>query len=72
MEAVSDYKPSAYYFRKALREAKTREDAVRVGLGAVSELENLKAWVREQGMIPPKRFVLPVEADAKGWRAQGR
>jgi len=31
------------------------------------ELEELKGWVREQGMIPPKWIVDPQEAEEKGW-----
>lgn len=61
------YKPSVYYFRKSLREAETRERAVTVGLIVCHELEQLKAWVREQGMIPPKWIVDNEEAAEKGW-----
>lgn len=62
------YKPSAFYFRKALRESKTRAEAVEIGLTAVLELEQLKAWVREQGLIPPKSYILPAEIRDKGWQ----
>jgi hypothetical protein len=65
--STSSYKPSVYYFRKALREANSRERAVAVGLIVCHELEQLKAWVREHGMIPPKWLVDPSEAKDKGW-----
>lgn len=66
---VIPYLPSALYFRRALRGAKTKADAVEVGLTAVAELENLKAWVREQGFIPPKCHLLKSETEEKGWIA---
>lgn len=59
------YRPSAYYFRKALRESATVADARVIGLQAVRELEALKEWVRGQGMIPPRRFILNTEAEDK-------
>ena len=64
------YKPSAFFFRQALRESKTRAQAVRVAMQVVRELEALKAFIRSQGMIPPKRFVLRSEVEAKGWTAE--
>jgi hypothetical protein len=67
MNPTSSYKPSVYYFRKALRESSSQEGAIVVGLVVCHELEQLKAWVREQGMIPPKWLVLGEEADEKGW-----
>lgn len=59
------YRPSAYYFRKALRKAKSVEDAREVGFQAVLEMEALKEWVRERGLIPPRRFILREEAEDK-------
>lgn len=71
MSESINYKPSVYYFRRALRGAATKKEAIDVGLTVVAELENLKAWVRSEcGVIPPKRFVLACEAKAKGWKAQ--
>ena len=64
------YKPSSFYFRQALRTATSKAEAVEVGLTVVAELESLKAWVREQGYIPPKTYLLSVEADEKGWHVQ--
>lgn len=59
------YRPSAFYFRKALNEAQTVSDAQVVGHQVVRELEMLKAWVREQGLIPPRQFILSEEAQEK-------
>jgi hypothetical protein len=113
---VSTYKPSVFYFRKALHEALAREDAVAIamtvhaefarlqrwtrereiiderisehgiamferairastalgqpvllGLFLCHELEQLKAIVRDHGLIPPKWFVTAEEAGEKGW-----
>jgi hypothetical protein len=59
------YRPSAFYFRKALNEAKTVSDAQVIGHQVIRELEMLKAWVREQGLIPPRQFILSAEAQEK-------
>lgn len=69
-EKPASYRPSAYYFRKALRGAKTKAQAVEAGLQAVRELEYLKEWIRGQGMIPPKRYVLRSEAQEKQWKTE--
>ena len=63
----TNYKPGAYYLRKALRESKTREEAIEIGMTAVLELEQLKAYMRERGLIPPKVHILDIEAEDKGW-----
>jgi hypothetical protein len=68
---MPSYKPSAYYYRRELREAHTVKRAQAVGLAAVDDLERLKAWVREQGLIPPKWRVLREEARDKGWDRAG-
>jgi hypothetical protein len=64
---VLSYRPSAGYYRRALRDAKTIKRARSVGLSAVDEYERLRAWVREQGLIPPKWRVLREEAEDKEW-----
>ena len=51
--------------------ANSQERAVAIGLAVVLEHERLREWVREQGMIPPKWFVDPEEAIAKGWTKTG-
>jgi len=68
---VPNYKPSSFYFRKALRSAKTVEEARDVGFTVVLELEQLKEWVREQGFIPPKMHIMREEAEEKGWGCDG-
>lgn len=65
--SMPNYKPSCYYFRRELRKARTILRAQQVGLAAVDELERLKAWVREQGLIPPKWRVLHEEIADYGW-----
>lgn len=67
MSDPAEYRPSAYYFRRALAEAKTLAEARRIGRTAILELEELKAWVRSQGMIPPKNHILDAEVKDKGW-----
>lgn len=66
MDEITPYKPSVFYFRKALREADSIERAVVVGLIVCAELEQLKAWVRERGLIPPRWICCPEEAEDKG------
>jgi hypothetical protein len=63
------YKPSAYYFRKALRGTDDSEELRTVGLVLVSELERMKAWIREAGMTPPRWVGTPEESEDKGWRS---
>ncbi len=65
MSKPISYKSSAYYFRAALRNARTKRAAVEVGLHAIAELEALKAWVRAQGMIPPKFMITQAEQISK-------
>ncbi|WP_157837094.1 hypothetical protein [Geminisphaera colitermitum] len=69
--SLLSYKPSAYYFRRRLRGTDDPAQLRKLGLAVVLELEQLKAWVREQGMIPPKWNVLREEAEEKGWPDQG-
>lgn len=56
---IIPYTPAAYYYRKALREAKNKAAAVEVGMHLVLELEKHKEWAREQGLVPPRWFVTP-------------
>lgn len=65
--APLSYRPSAFYFRKALREAKTTEQARALGMTLCAELEDLKAWVRSQGLIPPRFRATAGEATDKSW-----
>lgn len=61
------YRPSVFYFRRALREAATVERAVTVGLIACHELEQLREWVRSEGLVPPQWIIDPQEAWDNGW-----
>ena len=65
--AMIVYRPSVYYFRRALREAQTVERAVTVGLIACHELEQLRAWIASEGLVPPQWIVDPQEAWDNGW-----
>jgi len=67
MEPAINYMPSAFYYRQALRTARTREDAIAVGLHVVAEVEQLKQWVRKQGLVPPKWHLMRSEVAAKHW-----
>lgn len=67
MTPVFDYRPSAYYFRSELYAARTRAEVLEIALQAVMEMENLRAFIRENGLIPPKQYVLCREAQEKGW-----
>lgn len=62
------YRPSSFYFRQALREAATIDEAVAVGMRMALELEQLKEFCRENGLIPPRRYVLDTEAEEKQLR----
>lgn len=58
-------KPSAYYYRQALRSARTKREAVEIGLNLVDEIERHKRFIRNNGMIPPKWYIMQTEQDAK-------
>lgn len=59
------YRPSGYYFRKALRAAASQAEAETLCLKVIDEHELLREWCREHGMIPPKWFITPDERAAK-------
>lgn len=65
MENAASYKPSAFYYRLALRSAANRTEAVALGLELVAELELHKEWIRKRGLIPPKWLITPTERAAK-------
>lgn len=66
-DEIESHKPSAYYFRRALRTAHSREHAIVIGLSLSSELERLTQWAEEQGLNPPQWIADPDEAREKGW-----
>lgn len=49
-------RPSAWFFRKALQQAESVEDAIRIGRMAVDEMESLKVQIRELGEIPDRVY----------------
>lgn len=61
----ASYRPSAFYWRKKIRAARTVGELKEVGLALVAELEDHKACIRELGYIPPKDRVTEEEALAK-------
>lgn len=65
--APVSYKPSVYYFRKALRETTDPAELRRLGLTLCRAYELEREWIRDHGMIPPKMVVLQAEAQDKGW-----
>ena len=67
MNAPLSYKPSAYYYRQALRSVTSKTEAVEIGLRLVEEIERHKDFIRERGAIPPKWFIMQAEQDEKGW-----
>lgn len=71
-DKLPSYKPSAYYFRKALQSAKTKKEAVEIGLQVVRELEAHKEFIRELGAWPPRKHILSTEAEDKGLKPKLR
>lgn len=59
------YRPSAFYFRTALRETQSLEEAKDIGFQLIRELEFQKEFARANGLIPPRKYVLEEEIDAK-------
>lgn len=62
------FKPSSFYYRRAVRASSSVEELRDLALAVISEDERLREWVREQGLIPPKFTVHIDEAREKGWR----
>lgn len=67
MADTPSYKPSAFYYRKAIRDACTRAELAALALGLVLELEKHKEWIRAQGLVPPKWLITRAERDEKAW-----
>ncbi len=51
---VLSVRQSSSYYRAAIRGAKSQEELEQLGLMLVEEMENLKAFIRNHGLIPPK------------------
>lgn len=72
MTDMTPYRPSGFYYRRALRRTDNADELRAIALAVVAEHERLKAWVRDElGYIPPKWTVHPDEAAAKGWELTG-
>lgn len=67
MNPISSFKPSAFYYRQALREADSLEEILTLSLELVCELERHKEWIRAHGLVPPKWMVTRSECEAKRW-----
>lgn len=49
---LTPYRPNAYYYRRIAREGTRKQMRQAIG-ELVTEREQLRAWIREQGLIPP-------------------
>lgn len=67
MENSTSFKPSSFFFRRALRQARDKETAVAIGMTLVLELEAHKEFIRSLGYIPPKRYLTLAEIEEKHW-----
>lgn len=67
-QGVVGYKPSVFYFRRALRRTEDPDLLREIGLTLCAAYEAERAWIRSMGLIPPKEIVLPEEAIEKGWQ----
>jgi hypothetical protein len=63
---MPSYRPSSFYYRDAIRRAQSLEECQTLALQAVKEIEHLKEWARELGLVPPRRFILSTEVEDKG------
>jgi hypothetical protein len=63
----ASYRPSAFYWRRAIRGTDDPEKLRNLALSLVAELEVHKEFIRNLGAIPPKDRVHPDEAKEKGW-----
>jgi hypothetical protein len=63
------HQPSVYYYREAIREARTRAEVEELAFALCREWERLREWVRGKGYIPPKWELMEREFEAKPWRA---
>lgn len=67
MESLPSYQPSAYYYRQAIRAAKSKAELAQLAFDLVIEIERHKEWIRALGHVPPKFYITPAERAAKGW-----
>jgi hypothetical protein len=50
------YKPSVFYFRKALRDSANCDHAVEIAVTVCTEFERLREWAIDQSVIPPSNI----------------
>ena len=67
---LSPYCPSVYFFRAELRDSDDPDVLREIALTLCLELEEQKAFIRDHGLIPPKRHIMRSEILAKGWDAE--
>lgn len=68
MPEITSYKPSGFYFRRAMRATDDPKKLRAIGMTMCMELEQLKEWIRDQGLVPPKQHIMASEAEEKGWQ----
>jgi hypothetical protein len=61
------HQPSVYYYRQAIRETRNRAEVVELAFALCRELERLRAWVRDYGLIPPTWERMETEIEEKPW-----
>jgi hypothetical protein len=65
---VADYRPSVFYFRRAIRDSYQMEELREIAMHIVRELENVRAWMLAEFEITgPKKWVMRSEMQAKPW-----
>lgn len=64
-QPLATYKPGGFYYRKAYRECDTVDERTLIFDTLLADHEQLRHWVRQQGLIPPKFEVLSIEAEEK-------
>ncbi|MFA6288073.1 MAG: hypothetical protein WC661_11875 [Opitutaceae bacterium] len=67
----ASFRPSAFYWRRAIRATRSPKELSDMALALVTELEVHKAYIWELGYIPPKSTVHPDEMREKGWGGSG-
>lgn len=70
-ESLPSYRPSVFYFRKALRGTDDVAELRELGLMLCTAYELEREWIRSQGLQPPKQIMLEEEVREKGWDVEG-
>lgn len=66
-ERLPSFRPSVFYFRRALRRTNDPEELREIGLLLCMAYELEREWIRSMGLIPPKQVMLEEEIADKGW-----